>query len=68
MANQKNIELFELMDELASHKEELDRYAINRTRSGNRFPNRLEHIGKHAAAIESIASAIQKHVQTMRRD
>lgn len=67
MANQKNKELYALIDDLHDHKEKLDHYAIHRTRSGNRIPNRLKLMEEQAAKIEKIALKIQHQIQSMRR-
>ncbi|ASA20923.1 hypothetical protein [Paenibacillus donghaensis] len=67
MANRKYTQLFELMDALHDHKENIDYYAIQRTESGNRLPNRLSEIEKSAAEIEEIAKKIQLLVKSMRR-
>lgn len=67
MATKKSYELFELMDDLHEHKENIDYYAIQRTGSGKHFPNRLDEIEKSATAIEEIARKIQIQVKSMRR-
>jgi hypothetical protein len=67
MATQKYIELFKLMDDLHDQKEKIDYYAIQRTKSGNYFPNRLTEIEKSAVEIEGIAKRIQQQVKSMRR-
>jgi hypothetical protein len=68
VANQKNVELFKLMDDLHDHTEGLEHYATGRTKSGSRIPNRLKHIEEHASKIEIIAKKIQQHVQSMKRN
>lgn len=68
MANQKNIELFKLMDDLHEHKENIDYYAIHRNTSGNYLSNRLSEIEKSALEIEVIARKIQQQVKKMKRN
>ncbi|MNN20785.1 hypothetical protein D3C81_1340800 [compost metagenome] len=67
MANQKNVDLFKLMDDLHEHKENIEYYAIHRTKSGNRMPGRLDRIEKSAFEIEVIAKKIQQQVKKMRK-
>lgn len=67
MVSQKNKELFRLMDVLHEHKEQIEHYAIKRTKSGRHIPNRLEHIEKHALEIYLISNEMLKQVRGMRR-
>lgn len=67
MISQKNKELFELMDKLHEHKEQLEYYAIKRTKSGNLQPNRLDRLEKHALEIYLVSNEIISHVRSMRR-
>ncbi|GIN22612.1 hypothetical protein [Siminovitchia fordii] len=60
--NSKNKKLFEMMNSLHEHKEEMDYYAIDRRRN-----NRLDKIEYNAIEIEKIAIEIQKQVQSIRR-
>lgn len=59
--NKKNTQLFDLMEDLHNHKEELD-YRTIRNKS-----NRLTHIEHNARQIEQIAIKIQEQIKTMRR-
>jgi hypothetical protein len=68
VANQKNVKLFKLMDDLHEHTEGLEHYATRRTKLGSRITNRLKHIEEHASRIEIIAKEIQQHVQSMKRN
>ncbi|MBM7598164.1 hypothetical protein JOC34_000521 [Virgibacillus halotolerans] len=61
-ANTKNKKMFELIDKLDEHKEEMEYYAI-----GRRPSNRLDKIESNAIEIEKIASEIQNQVKSMRR-
>lgn len=61
-ANSKNKKLFELMDKLIEHQEEMEYYAI-----GRRTSNRLDKVDSNAREIEKVAIEIQKQVQSMRR-
>lgn len=61
-ANSKNKKLFELMDKLIEHNEEMEYYAI-----GRRASNRLDKIESNAKEVEKVAIEIQKQVQLMRR-
>lgn len=55
------------MDDLDEHKERLEHYALQRTKSGNRISGRLKHVEEHAIEIENIAKKIQQHIQNMMR-
>lgn len=61
-ANSKNKELFNLMDKLDEHREEMEYFAI-----GRRSSNRLDKIESNAKEIEKVVQEIQKQVQSMRR-
>lgn len=67
MVSQKNKELFALMDKLHEHKEQLDYYAIKRTKTGRRIPNRIEHLEKHALKIYLVSNEIITHLRSMKR-
>lgn len=67
MVSQKNKGLFQLMDKLHKHKEQLEYYAIKRTKSGNLQPKRLDRIEQHALEINLVSNEIINHVQSMRR-
>lgn len=67
IVSKKNKELFSLMDKLHEHKEQLDYYAIKRTSTGRRIPNRLDHLEKHALEINLVSNEIISHVRSMRR-
>ncbi|WP_059048701.1 hypothetical protein [Paenibacillus senegalimassiliensis] len=65
MANQKNKELFSLLDDLHENYVQIEHYAVGRTKAGNRPSGRLRHIETHASNIEQIAAKIQQQVQAM---
>lgn len=62
MVNKNNRILFELMDRLDDHKEDLEYHAI-----GRRHSDRLNKIEENAIEIGKIAVEIQKQVSYMRR-
>lgn len=59
MADEKNNVLFGLIDDLQINMVAIEEYAIGRTKSGNRKPNRLAHIEQHANAIELIVNQMK---------